>query len=570
MALPPPFRRLPDSFIHGAVTREGPGVAHCIMVAFCNNIPGKGAMAGDGRKRRMAGTGKPFPVRRPPVQHHSHRHCRQIMFFPVTHLGRLILNGIAYITILGLLSLVPLRDFRNFNRELDHMVQAGQLNTLIEMLRQTEEEYVLGHGEIELENNLKLRRKINEKRLALSRVIADDHASRALEEMIGASRKYSATMNRLQEALRKGTVTREHLLRVDQAGEALQKISRRLLRDEQELLRTMVSRFRQQLIAFFLASILLLAGMLFSLWRGIFRPLKKLEQTARSLAEGSFEPISPESSSSYSYEATSVFHAFNSIARELEADQVRLLEAHKLSSLGTIASGTAHQLNNPLNNISTSSQIALAELSEGDMEYIRKLIQTIDDEAQRASRIVRGLLEYSREQDFAIVPTSLSEVVAKAIMLVRSELPDRITITSDVGDRIILPMDGQKMTEVFLNLMINSIQAIRPPGEVTISADIQQQRNRVVIRVRDTGEGIDPADLPYVFDPFFTTKPEGRGTGLGLSVAHGIIRRHGGTIRVESRKGMGSLFIITLPLQATDSLCHSERRASQRCSQQKR
>ncbi len=493
-----------------------------------------------------------------------------MMFFPVTHLGRLIFNGIAYITILGLLSLVPLRDFRNFNRELDHMVQAGQLNTLIEMLRQSEEEYVLGHGEIELENNLKLRRKINEKRLALSRIIVDDHASRALEDMIGASRKYSATMDQLQEALRRGKVTREHLRRVDQAGEELQKISRRLLQDEQELLRTMVSRFRQQLIAFFLASILLLAGMLYSLWRGIFQPLKKLEQTARSLAEGSFEPIAPEPASSSSYEATSVFHAFNSIARELEADQVRLLEAHKLSSLGTIASGTAHQLNNPLNNISTSSQIALAELGEGNLDYIRKLIQTIDDEAQRASRIVRGLLEYSREQDFAIVPTSLQDVVAKAVMLARSELPPQITITRDIGEQIVLPMDGQKMTEVFLNLIINSIQAIQPPGEIKISADIQHPRNRVVIRVRDTGQGIDPADLPYVFDPFFTTKPEGRGTGLGLSVAHGIIRRHGGTIRVESRKGMGSLFIITLPLQATASFPSTRHENEPPCCQQKR
>ncbi len=471
------------------------------------------------------------------------------MFFPVTHLGRLILNGIAYIIILGLLSLVPLRDFRNFNRELEHMVRAGQLNTLIEMLRQTEEEYVLGHGEIELENNLRLQRQINEKRLSLSRIIADEHASRSLEEMIGASRKYRATMDRLRQSLHRGTASRDDLLRVDQAGAELQKLSRRLLQEEQELLRTMVSRFRQQLIAFFLASILLLAGMLFSLWRGIFRPLKKLEQTARSLAEGSFEPVAQEPSSGCSYEATSVFHAFNSIARELEADQVRLLEAHKLSSLGTIASGTAHQLNNPLNNISTCSQIALEELDEGDLDYIRKLIRTIDDEAQRASRIVRGLLEYSREQDFAIAPTPLHEVVAKAVMLVGSELPPEIVINSDVDHGIVLPMDGQKMTEVFLNLMINSIQAIRPPGEITISADIQQPRNRVVIRVRDTGQGIDPADLPYVFDPFFTTKPEGRGTGLGLSVAHGIIRRHGGTIRVESSKGMGTLFIITLPLQ---------------------
>ncbi len=473
------------------------------------------------------------------------------MFFPVTHLGKLIFNGIAYITILGALSLAPLRDFRDFNRELDHLVQAGQLNTLIEMLRQSEEEYVLGHGRRDLDANLKLQQRIAEKRNRLAKIIGHDHASQALTGMIEACRQYGSAMERLLR--HQDTASPEDLRRVDQAGERLQHLSRRLLQAEQEHLRTMVSRFSRQLIAFFLASALLLAVMLFSLWRGIFRPLKELEQTARSLAEGSFESVGQEPDQGCSYEATSVFHAFNSIARELEADQVRLLEAHKLSSLGTIASGTAHQLNNPINNISTSSQIALAELKEGDPDYIRKLLKTIDDEAQRAGRIVRGLLEYSREQEFAIAPTSLAEVAAKAVMLVKSEVPDGITISNEIRDRIILPMDGQKMTEVLLNLLINAIQATRPPGEITLSAVIQRPRNRVVIRVRDTGQGIDPDDLPYVFDPFFTTKPEGQGTGLGLSVAHGIIRRHGGTIRVESRKGMGTLFIICLPLQAPPS-----------------
>ncbi len=471
------------------------------------------------------------------------------MFFPVTHLSRLIFNGMAYITILGLLSLVPLRDFRNFNRELEHLVQAGQLNTLIEMLRQSEEEYVVGHGKSELENNLKLQQRIHAKRLALAGIITEEHASQALAGMIDASQQYAGTMEQLQLSLERGTAGPDDLHGVDLAGERLQKLSRQLLHEEQEHLRTMVSRFRKQLITFFLVSTLLLAVMLFSLWRGIFRPLKELEQTARSLAEGSFEPVPREPSRGCSYEATSVFHAFNSIARELEADQVRLLEAHKLSSLGTIASGTAHQLNNPLNNISTSSQIALAELEEGNLEFIRKLLRTIDDEAQRASRIVRGLLEYSRDQDFAIVPGPLAEVAAKAVMLVRNEVPDGLTVINQIRDRIILPMDGQKMTEVFVNLLINAIQATPPPGEITLSAAIQSPRDRVVIRVRDTGQGIDARDLPYVFDPFFTTKPEGRGTGLGLSVAHGIIRRHGGTIRVESSRGMGTVFIITLPLQ---------------------
>jgi len=485
----------------------------------------------------------------------THTHWKQTrtltnhpMFFPLTHLNRLILNSIAYITILGLLVLVPLRDFRNFNRELDHLVQAGQLNMLIEMLRQAEEKYIIGHRQQDLNNNMELQQRINEKRLALSRRIINTHASQALEKMMKASHHYRQTMLRIRDSLRKGTATPTSLRQADMAGARLQELSRRLVREEENHLQTMVSRLRDQIVAFFIVSILLLAAMLLSLWRGIFCPLKKLEKTARSIAKGCFEVIPPEPSKGCSSETTDIFHAFYSIAREMEADQVRLLEAHKLSSLGTIASGTAHQLNNPLNNISTSSQIALNELEEGDLSYIRKLLQTIDEEAQRASRIVSSLLEYSREHNFTISPRSLVEVIDKAVMLARNEVPPGISILSDIDGQITLPMDSQKMTEVFLNLLINAIQAIDPPGEIILSASAQHQRNRVVIRIRDTGRGIDPDALPYIFDPFFTTRSEGKGSGLGLSVAHGIIRRHGGSIRAESRKNMGTLFIITLPL----------------------
>ena len=177
------------------------------------------------------------------------------------------------------------------------------------------------------------------------------------------------------------------------------------------------------------------------------------------------------------------------------------------------------------------------------------MLETINLETTRAGEIVRGLLEFSRSQTLSLQPYQLIVVVSKVKQLVTCEVPSGITIEIDIPEDITLLIDVQKMIEALLNLTINAIQAIpEPPGTVFIGAEKDADNKNAVITVADTGAGIDKEYLPKIFDPFFTTKNTTNGTGLGLAVVYGIIKKLNGSIRVESEKGKNTRFIVTLPL----------------------
>jgi signal transduction histidine kinase len=235
----------------------------------------------------------------------------------------------------------------------------------------------------------------------------------------------------------------------------------------------------------------------------------------------------------------------------LEKRQDQLVQAKKLSSLGVLTSGVAHQLNNPLNNISTSCQILLEELEDlilHDPSLLKKMLTNIDQEVDRARDIVKGLLEFSRVKEFTLKPTPLKEVVQRAVRLISSQAPAGVDLVESVPDNLVLQLDAQRMQEAFLNLFMNAIQALdHPPGHITVEAKLDDDQERAVITVADTGKGISKEDLGRVFDPFFTTKEVGAGTGLGLAIVYGIIEKHHGAITAVSQEGEGTRFIIRLP-----------------------
>jgi signal transduction histidine kinase len=210
-------------------------------------------------------------------------------------------------------------------------------------------------------------------------------------------------------------------------------------------------------------------------------------------------------------------------------------------------------LNNPLNNISTSCQIVLEELNQCDVEFLRKMLSNVEQEVYRARDIVKGLLEFSRVRDFALKPIPLEDVVNRSVRLISSQVPPGIDIVQQIPWDLVLQLDAQRMQEVFLNLLMNAIQAIKePPGEIKIAAQTESAHQQAVITVEDTGVGIPKEEIDRIFDPFFTTKEVGAGTGLGLSIAYGIIEKHHGSIAVESKEGEGTRFIIRLPFRAAD------------------
>jgi signal transduction histidine kinase len=144
----------------------------------------------------------------------------------------------------------------------------------------------------------------------------------------------------------------------------------------------------------------------------------------------------------------------------------------------------------------------------------------------------------------------LKDVAKRSVKLISSQLPPGVDLVEEVPEDLVVPMDMQRLQEVFLNLLMNAIQAItEPPGQIRLAASRDEAKKQAVIVVEDTGMGIPPQEMERIFDPFFSTKEVGVGTGLGLSIVYGIIEKHRGAITVESREGEGTRFIIQLPLE---------------------
>lgn len=235
--------------------------------------------------------------------------------------------------------------------------------------------------------------------------------------------------------------------------------------------------------------------------------------------------------------------------KELER---QLLHSQKLEALGRLAGGVAHDLNNTLVPILSLAKLALEDLRDGDP--LHDDIATIVSASERARDLVKQILAFSRKQDIQKSRINPAEVLREALHMLRATLPLNITFVERIETVPLIFADGGQLQQVVVNLVTNAAQAIgtaRASITVELSpvAPIAGRRGDFVrLRITDTGCGMEKAVLDRIFEPFFTTKPVGEGTGLGLSVVHGIVTGHGGTIDVESRPGKGTAFTILLPI----------------------
>jgi signal transduction histidine kinase len=228
----------------------------------------------------------------------------------------------------------------------------------------------------------------------------------------------------------------------------------------------------------------------------------------------------------------------------------RLLQAAKLAAVGEMAAAIAHELNNPLTSVTGFSELAMESLPQTTDAY--KDLELVLKEARRARDVVRRLLDFARQSESSRASASLNEVIEDVVALSR-----HLIHTSGVQLRLGLEpdlpwvlMDSNQMKQVLLNLVHNALQAMPQGGELEIRSESASRHNRVgvTVSVCDSGVGIPPAEQARIFEPFYTTKGNQGGTGLGLSVTYGIVTDHGGQIDVESQPGMGSKFMVWLPL----------------------
>jgi signal transduction histidine kinase len=224
----------------------------------------------------------------------------------------------------------------------------------------------------------------------------------------------------------------------------------------------------------------------------------------------------------------------------------RLVQADKLSSIGLLAAGVAHEVNTPLAVISTYAQMLAKQISEDEQKS--KLLDKIAKQTFRASEIVNSLLSFSRTSPTEFVEVDVSKVIQETLNLVEHQLKkSSVEVKLDAPPALpAVKGNAGKLQQVFLNLFLNARDAMDAGGTLTIH--VRAENGFARIDVTDTGQGIAPEHLERIYDPFFTTKAARKGTGLGLSVTYGIVREHGGTIEVDSRLGAGSRFRVELPL----------------------
>jgi len=233
---------------------------------------------------------------------------------------------------------------------------------------------------------------------------------------------------------------------------------------------------------------------------------------------------------------------------ELEKTQLQLLQSEKMASLGKLAAGVAHQLNNPLGGITLFSKLILEEYSLED--GVKKDLQRILKDAERCRDTVKELLEFSRQTKRLKRPHDINQAIARTLFLLENQtLFHNIKIVKHLA-RGLPPItaDIQQLNHLLMNIILNAAQAMEGRGAMTLVTRPSKDGLFVQMEIADTGPGIPEDIRSRIFDPFFTTKEEGKGTGLGLSLVYGIVENHGGRIDVHSEPGVGATFIVEFPM----------------------
>jgi len=235
--------------------------------------------------------------------------------------------------------------------------------------------------------------------------------------------------------------------------------------------------------------------------------------------------------------------------------QQRLAQSEKLAAIGQLAAGVMHEINNPLATILACSEalsLRVAELPEADRRAYEEYLRIMDTEVQRCRRIVEGLLDFSRPKKSGHKTASdLNAIIEQTLFLLKHhERFKWLTIDRQLEAGLpAFPADSERLVQCFMALMLNAMDAMNSRGVLTVRTCLNRERSdELLAEFIDTGTGIKQEDLPKIFEPFFTTKPQGRGTGLGLSVAYGIVEEHRGRIVVESQLGVGTNFKVFLPI----------------------
>lgn len=304
----------------------------------------------------------------------------------------------------------------------------------------------------------------------------------------------------------------------------------------------------------YMLAVVLFLGLVAATWWAmrLARPINQLATTIKRYANGDHS-VRYEGQSGD--EIGTAGRAFNYLTESLEQAERERDEAEKavrqserLAAVGQMAAGIGHEINNPLMNIMSLAALLEKEL-EGKDEQMHSDIKLLMTEGRRCARIVQGILNFAREGTPSYQAFDMTKLLHDTVDLLRHRLEvEKLQVEVQIADALTMVGDPNLLQQVFVNVLLNAIQAV--PGGSVIQIKARQDGENIFVEILDNGPGINDANLSQVLDPFFTTKPEGDGTGLGLSVSYGIVKEHGGEIRLENRAEGGVRVLVQLPIDA--------------------
>ncbi len=466
-------------------------------------------------------------------------------------------NILTNIFIFGLILGIGLFALQNLNlilTKLRFVEIADDLNASFLEMRLSEKNYFLYHKESFL---LDIKEKIESAGLLLEserpdiiRAIGAENFAKLKSDL----KNYSDLVEE-EEKNPHGDTSLDAKFRAE--GQRLREFSSATTRLEREGVNKIISKSKSILIFSFCAVLIGAVFVSHFISRQIRVSLREIEKIAKSISDGNFSRIE---SALPDDEFGLVMAAINAMSYELQNREEALIQAKKLASLGILTAGVAHELTNPVNNISMIAQTYMELYDSLDETQRIEFMAKVENETERIKEIIKNLLDFSKPKEANLKESDINKVVQKTLKLVQnmldiSNIETKLTLAEDLPHVFI---DQYQIQQVLVNLVTNAVQAMHDGGKLFMSTRCGSAGGSVEITVMDTGKGIPSEFLLHIFDPFFSTKGEG-GTGLGLSVSYGIIKNHQGDIRVESKVGVGTTFTIELPVHKECQASSAER-----------
>jgi len=348
---------------------------------------------------------------------------------------------------------------------------------------------------------------------------------------------------------------------LQQTGDGMEEVTKLITGREREKIRAYITSTQKMLLAGLVLLCILGPLFVYKTASYISAPIKRLAEITRRISDGNISLRAPLKEQDETY---SLAVSFNTMLDNLQQAQLslkesldllnekqaQLVESEKHASMGFLVAGIAHELNNPLNNISLRAEIVNEEIQDSPNEKLKEFTQDIITQSARAHKIINNLLDFAKARKSSkMEKQDIIGIIEDSINLVTNQFTvNKIKINKEVPDTPFhVNGNRSKLEQVLVSIISNAFQAMTDSGTLTVTAEPDNINKRINIMISDTGKGMPEGDLKHIFQPFFTTKAPGEGTGLGLAVSNTLLMEHNGEINVESILGEGTTFTISLP-----------------------